>query len=229
MSPLEQFRIARQECYEKLFSGSALCAAGLCVMPALLFNPSPVFRIFQFLFFWFLAWLAGKKSNPLITGLIILGILIFNLLVPYGRVLFSLGPFPITQGALMAGIQRAFTLEALIMLSRFSIRADLRLPGAFGELLGDSFRYFALITERKGLIKGGNIAAGIDALLIELSGEEAEPAGAETAGETAEPAGAEQCMAKTKPAVRPAGIVLLAAIVLLAWAPLIFQIFSGTR
>jgi heptaprenyl diphosphate synthase len=223
MIPLEQFRLARQERYAKLFSAEALCIAGLCVMPALLFNPSPVFRIFQFLFFWFLAWLAGKKTNPLITILIILGILIFNLLVPYGRVLFSLGPFNITQGALMAGVQRAFTLEALIMLSRFSIRGDLKLPGAFGELLGDSFRYFAMITERKGRIKGKNIAAAIDALLMELDEEGTEPVEPGKpieAGEAAQPG--------TKP-LRSAESILLAAIVLLAWAPLILRFLPKTR
>jgi heptaprenyl diphosphate synthase len=169
MKKLDQFRAFRRAQYQKLFSSRALCIAGLIIMPALLFNPNTIFRVIQFLFFWFLAWLTGKKNNPLITILVMLGIVIFNLLVPYGQVLFSLGVFKVTIGALFAGIGRAVTLEALIMLSRVTIRQDLRLPGSFGELIGESFRIFALIMERKNIITRKNIAGGIDQLMIELS------------------------------------------------------------
>jgi heptaprenyl diphosphate synthase len=185
-------------------------------MPALLFNPNPVFRVLQFLFFWFLAWLSGKKNNPLITFLIILGIVAFNLLVPYGRVLVSLGVFKITAGALMAGIQRAFTLEALVMLSRFTIRQDLKLPGVFGELIGESFRIFALIMDRKGAINRKNIAGGIDALMLELSERPDE----QTGPDPLEPARGISGIP---------GVIILLLITFIAWIPVILQVLYSRR
>jgi heptaprenyl diphosphate synthase len=207
MKRFDQFRLKRRAVYGSLFSARALCIAGFLAMPALLFNPLPFFRIAQFLFFWFLAWLSGKKNNPLFTLLVILGIVIFNLIVPFGLVLFSLGPFKVTLGALSAGIQRAVTLEGLIMLSRASIRQDLKIPGGLGELIGESFRIFALITEKKQRITRKNFIGDIDALLIELSGEGEE---------------ASQPQASSAPVEKPRrfpGLIILAVVVILTWLP----------
>jgi heptaprenyl diphosphate synthase len=209
---LEDFRLRRQEYCQRLFSSRVLFAAGLLIMPALLFNPGTISRIAQFFFFWFLAWLAGKKNNPLITILVILGIVIFNLLVPYGRVLFSFGAVKITSGALLAGLHRGITLEALIMLSRVSIRQDLRLPGSFGELIGESFRIFAQITERKNIIDRKNIVLSIDKLMIELS-ESPLPSEAEN-----EPAGIVQNSDTA------GGIIILVFAVILSWVPFMLSV-----
>ena len=171
MKRAELWRRRRREFFDGLFPGKAPFIAALVILPALLFNPDTWTRVLQFFFFWFLSCLSGKKNNPLITILIVLVIVFFNLLVPYGRIIYSLGPFRITVGALLAGIHRAATLEALLMLSRAAIRPDIRLPGLFGEILGESFRIFGQITERKMVFKGGDIAAGIDRLMLELSAE----------------------------------------------------------
>lgn len=179
-------------------------------MPALLFNPVTFFRILQFSFFWFLVWLSGKKNNPLMTFLIILGIVAFNLIIPYGRVLYSVGPFRITQGALLAGIHRAVTLEGLIMLSRVSIRQDLKIPGGLGRLIGESFRIFALITEKKRRITRKNFIGDIDLLMIELSGEE--PVKADPA--PGQPAPVQESRPRRLP-----GLIILAGAVILAWLP----------
>jgi heptaprenyl diphosphate synthase len=212
MRIFENFRRKRQHMYEGLFSARALCITGLLIMPALLFNPFVLFRVLQFFFFWFLAWLSGKKNNPLITLLIIAGITAFNLIVPYGRVLYAIGVFKITSGALMTGIQRAVTLEGLIMLSRFSIRRDLKIPGSFGELIGESFRLFALILDRKQRISRKNVIGDIDALMLELSGEgaasvEAAPSVQGTAARTGR-----------------AGFIILALAVVLSWLPVVLLI-----
>jgi heptaprenyl diphosphate synthase len=167
----ERFRTVRAAGYDRLFSSRALCVAGLCTMPALLFNPDTVCRIAQFILFWFLCWLAGKKNNPLLTLFVLIGVTAFNLLVPYGRVLASWGIFRITEGALMTGLRRAVTLEGLIMLSRIAIRRDLRFPGSFGALIGESFQLLALIRDRKQTITRKNWMTDIDRLMIELSEE----------------------------------------------------------
>jgi heptaprenyl diphosphate synthase len=211
MKQFERFRARRQAAYELLFSARALCIAGFFAMPALLFNPSTFFRILQFFFFWLLAWVSGKKNNPLMTFLIILCIAAFNLIVPYGRVLGSIGPFRITQGALLAGIHRAVTLEGLIMLSRVSIRRDLKIPGGFGRLIGESFRIFALIMEKKQRITRKNFIGDIDRLMIELSGEE--------------PTEADPYPDQESRPRRFPGLFILAGAVILAWLPWVLAVF----
>jgi len=205
MNRFEQFRARRREVYEGLFGAQALFVAGLIIMPALLFNPDTS-RVFQFLFFWFLAWLSGKKNNPFFTLLVILFIVAFNLIIPYGRVLFSIGVFKITSGALAAGIHRAVTLEGLIMLSRVTIRQDIKIPGLFGELIGESFRIFAIITDRKQRSAPGawkNFMTDIDRLMLDLSGDDAQ------APQPAAPL----------PRTKTAGFIILAAAVVLSWLP----------
>ena len=197
----------RREFYDSIFSARALFIAGLVIVPSLLFNPSTEYRCIQFLFFMFLAWLSGKKVNFLFTVLIIAFIVAFNLIVPYGRVLFSIGAFRITSGALMAGIHRAVTLEALIMLSKVSVRQDIKIPGVFGELLGESLRIFSAMMDRKYRITGKNFIADIDALLLELS-----------AGEIPPPAA-------VKSQTKPAGFLILMIVVVMSWLPWLCEFF----
>jgi heptaprenyl diphosphate synthase len=211
----DQLRAKRRKIYENLFSAKALCIAGLITMPALLFNPFVPLRMLLFLFFWFLAWLAGKKNNPLFTFLVIFGIVLFNLIIPYGRVLFSIGAFKITAGALMGGIQRAVTLEGLIMLSRIAIRPDLKIPGFFGELIGESFRIFSVIMSQKQRITRKNLMGDIDQLMLELSGD-SESGGSVEAGESVK-AGVETPQAAAASRTKPAGFVILAVVVILSW------------
>jgi heptaprenyl diphosphate synthase len=206
------FLSSRREWYERRFSSNALFTAGLCAMPALLFNPSLPGRAVQFFLFWGLVLLSGRKHNPLAAFLVILGIVFFNLLFPYGEVLFSIGPFRISSGALEAGLRRAMTLEGLFMLSRLTIRQDLRLPGRFGELIGESFRILALLTERKNTLKAKNLIGGIDRLMMELSVPEAA-------------VNASISVVQDKTEGKPkffSGFFILTAAVVLAWLPLIF-------
>lgn len=179
-------------------------------MPALLFNPGTWGRAVQFLLFWALSVLAGKKNNPLTIILVILGITAFNLCVPYGQVLFSLGAFSITSGALLSGFRRGVTLEGLFILSRLTIRQDLRLPGGFGELTGEAFRILSLITERKYRLRTDNIIAGIDDLMLELSAPEALTETSPSVGE----------QKKHSPLL---GILILGAAVIAAWLPWFFS------
>jgi hypothetical protein len=156
-----------------LRSADVFCA-GFLITGAFLLNPSIELRFAQFLLFWFYAWLLGKKNNALITFCVMLGITGFNLITPYGKVLAEWGGFRLTHGALMGGLRKAVTFEGLVLLSRASIHPELRLPGDFGALLADCFRVLEQISSRKALIRHGRIIEGIDALLLELSEDEAE-------------------------------------------------------
>jgi heptaprenyl diphosphate synthase len=195
----------RLEAYENFFGAKALFIAGLVIMPSLVFNPQTEARVIQFLFFCLLVWLSGKKINPVFTFLTILFITVFNLIIPYGRVLFSICAFKITSGALKAGIHRAVTLEALFMLSKVTIRQDLKIPGAFGEILGDSFHIFSVMMSKKNRVTGRNFLADIDRLLLELSEENISNADVQ--------------ITRTK----PVGYVILALVVILSWLPWLFK------
>jgi heptaprenyl diphosphate synthase len=147
--------------------------AGLVMAAAFLLTPSTLGRLIQAVIFGFYAGLLGKKRRPLVTLGTVLAIVLFNLLVPYGRVLAEFGPLRITQGSLLGGLHKAITLEGLIFLSRAAVRPGLRLPGRIGGYLGASFRTFEDLTERKGLITRQGLIGGIDRLLLELSAGQA--------------------------------------------------------
>jgi heptaprenyl diphosphate synthase len=157
------------------FSARSLCGAGLLIMPSLLFNPSTIGRIAQFLLFWLFAALLGKKTNVLMTVLVLFCVIFFNILIPYGRIMWSFGVFTLTEGALWGGIRRAVTLEGLIMLSKACVRDDLRFPGFFGAVLGESFRMFAALTAYKRRISPKTFIADIDAALFEISAQREKP------------------------------------------------------
>jgi len=196
--------MSRLEFYENNFSAKMLFLAGMLIMPALLFVPSTGYRCFQFVFLCFLVLLSGKKINFMIMFPIIMFIIVFNLIIPYGRVLFSFGMFKITSGALKAGVHRAFTLQSFVMLSNLAIRRDLKIPGALGELLCESLHMFSVIMNKKYVIPKNNVLAEIDNLMLEL-------------GHVTLPAQDEKII-KTK----PAGFIILFVVVILSWVPAVF-------
>jgi len=152
---------------KKNWGNNFLFGAGLLMAVIFILSPLTV-RAALFLVFCVVVRVMGKKINPLITIIIMAGIIFFNLLVPYGKVLAVLGPLRITQGSLLAGLEKAITLEGLLMLSRACIKSDLRLPGTVGSLLGESLRLLELMREKKGLIRRGHIVDGIDEMLQEV-------------------------------------------------------------
>ena len=145
-----------------------LFCAGLLMALIFLLGRSLPARAVQFLFFCVFVRLMGKKVNPFITITIMAGIVFFNLLAPYGKVLAAFGPLRITQGSLLAGLEKAITLEGLLMLSRACIKSDLRLPGTLGSLLGESLRILELMREKKGLLRRGGLVAGFDRMMREI-------------------------------------------------------------
>ena len=223
-----RFRKTRETFCLETFSSGALAVAGLCMIPALLLNPDTNTRVIQFLFFWFLAWLSGKKNNPFITVSVMLGIVLFNLLVPYGEVIYSIGPLKITSGALQGGVRRAVTLEGLFMLSRCCVRRDLRLPGIFGKIVGESFRIFSRLAEEKKLLSRENWIGRLDGLLVSY-GEGAFPA-----GKNQQPLNANEKPEITGetpvPPVRTfAQRIILPVGIIFAWLPLLWQFRAFLR
>jgi heptaprenyl diphosphate synthase len=110
------------------------------------------------------------------------------------------------------------------MLSRISIRQDLKIPGGFGELIGESFRFFAVIMDSRQRITRKNLTGDIDALMLELSEDSPAspgmpPAAEGTTAETPAP----------KQRTTAAGFIILALVVFLSWLPLIFMFVLSAR
>jgi heptaprenyl diphosphate synthase len=131
----------------------------------LLFIPGTISRLGLCALFWLLAAFRGRAGNPLFTLLFFLGIVLCNLLTPYGRVLASSGPFVITEGALLAGLSKAAAVEGLLLISRTFIPRDLTLPGRFGGLLAEVFAILALLGSEKQRLRFRGFYAKLDALL----------------------------------------------------------------
>jgi len=91
-----------------------------------------------------------------------------NLLSPLGLVLYQFGPLWITEGALRTGLHKGFNMAALLYLSRFCIRSDLRLPGTIGLLISRMFFYLHYLIEEKKRVKPGNLVKTLDALFMRI-------------------------------------------------------------
>lgn len=161
-------RAARRARWESLFSPWALAAAGAAISAAFLFQRSLALRAAMFLVFFASAWLSGKKVSPIATVIVSAGIVAANMFVPVGRVLAQLGPFRITETALLDGIGKALVFEGLIYVSKASILPGLRLPGRFGSLAAAAFVYYDRIVEYKGGLRPSTLIEDADALMLKI-------------------------------------------------------------
>jgi heptaprenyl diphosphate synthase len=156
-----------------------LFLTGMLCIPGYLIQYNVWVRLAEVLLFAFLATLNGKKIKWTYFFFMVASITVFNLLTPVGQVLYRLGPFTITAGALEQGILKGLTIVGLVFISLFSIRPDLRLPGRLGGLIGRVFLYYEHILEGKRKIEARNLIPSIDTILDGLftPGEQApEPA-----------------------------------------------------
>jgi len=139
------------------------------LLPAYLFQDELLIRIAQVLLFAGLSTVAGKKIKWMYFVVMVSSITFFNLLTPMGRVLFSVGPFTITEGALRNGVMKGFTIVGLVFISLFSIRPELKLPGRIGGLLVRLFYYFERIVETKRQkLEARRLIGSIDDILESL-------------------------------------------------------------
>ena len=148
-----------------------LFQAGVFILPAYLLQGSFVVRVGQVLLFALAARIAGKRIQWGYFLVVVGTITAFHLLTPSGRVLYQLSRFRVTTGALQTGLFKGFTIAGMVFLSLASVRADLRLPGRFGNLVGKTFWSFERIMERRGGIERGAVFGGVDRLLNELYDE----------------------------------------------------------
>lgn len=78
------------------------------------------------------------------TLILFVSVIIANLLDPFGRVLFSIGAFDITAGALRSGIEKCLAVLVLTIVSRLILRSK----KLSETTVGGMFAYFTLISDK---------------------------------------------------------------------------------
>ncbi|HUZ16756.1 MAG TPA: hypothetical protein VMV68_00095 [Spirochaetia bacterium] len=147
---------------------------GTTLLVLFLFQHLLPVKLLLVLLFGGLGILAGKRIRWSYFLLLAASITLFNLLTPYGRVLFSLGPLDVTSGALTDGLMKGITIVGLVFVSLFSVSRRLVLPGRFGAFLGRSFYYFERLYGERKRVRRTHIIEDIDAILECASAIEAE-------------------------------------------------------
>ncbi len=153
---------------------SFLFVFGLLLSPALWLQSHLAWKGAQALLFFALAawarprgwWRAGLASLVFLAATVAV-----NLAVPLGRVLWRVGPWRITQGALESGLAKGLTLVGLAYLSRFCVRPDLRLPGTAGRYVARTLFYLNRLLELRARLSLARLADSLDAVLESLWSE----------------------------------------------------------
>lgn len=154
--------------FKKHINPLVIFLTGLSLIILYLFQDSVFLKFIQLLVFYLLAIMSGKKIKILYFILFIFFITVFELLSPWGEVLFSLGSFDITEGALLNGLKKGITFTGLVFISLFVTRDDLVLPGNIGTVLAKVFYYFEKILSNKSKINKKNLIGSIDDLLLSI-------------------------------------------------------------
>ncbi len=168
-------RNKRRERWQKAFKPNLLAAAGLGASLILILSPFLFIRIAIFTLAGVAAWLSGRKLSPFMTFFVMAGIVGANLLVPVGRILWQWASITITETALLNGIERAITFEALVLISKATLNPALKLPGKAGAFLTDSLVFYEYLLSCKPKIRLKTFIADIDALLNSVYNEEIIP------------------------------------------------------
>ncbi|MDR1180157.1 MAG: Gx transporter family protein [Spirochaetales bacterium] len=93
-----------------------------------------------------LARFSGRKIRILPNAVLLLTVTALHCLRPFGKVIFMLGSWPLTEGALETGLLRSLTLIGLVYLSRLTVRPQLRFPGRAGGIFSAMLCDFERIT-----------------------------------------------------------------------------------
>ena len=201
-------------------SSGALFLAGALLLPAFLLQRDIAVRGLEVALLFALNGMRGARIHVVQSLVLALGVVVFNLVIPVGRVLASPLGLPITEGALGSGLARASTVIGMIALSRFTIRSDLRLPGSLGGLIARSLYYFELIMAERKQVRKEHVLQDIDEILLSIRSGGHGGAAHSAEGVAAGQAAAGEAHPAAMPQTTAAGVVFLAALIAAAWAML---------
>lgn len=96
--------------------------------------------------------LAGKKIMWSRYLILTAGLFFFHLFFPYGKIIFRIGFFSLSEGSLHNALTKAVTLCGLMMISLFSINKKLQFKGSLSVLLSGMFFYFERLADYRSEI-----------------------------------------------------------------------------
>ncbi|MDR1932615.1 MAG: Gx transporter family protein [Spirochaetales bacterium] len=141
----------------------ALCGA-LSIFP-FLFTGSLAGKLGLTALYIVLAAGSGRRIRALPNIVLVLTVTAAHCVTPFGKIIFTLGSFPVTEGALRTGLFRSATLIGLVYLSRLTVRPGLRFPGKAGRVFSAMLSDFERITGCGVKLERKNFRAGLDRLL----------------------------------------------------------------
>lgn len=154
--------------------------ASLILIIPLVLQENLLFVTAYFFIFLCLVSVRKKKVKILPSIFMICSITLFSLLLPFGKILFTVGKFSVTAGALALGLKKSFVLCGMVFLSQFATSFVVKIPGKVGNLLSRIFFYFNRFSNVE--IKKGQVLQKIDNALCDVYFEDDnyENSGAET-------------------------------------------------
>ena len=145
-------------------------AFGLAALPAILLQNNLIGILIQTIYVIILAVLHGRRFRALPNLILLLSVSAAHILQPNGLLLFTIGSFPVTLGALLIGSRKACTLIALLYLSHYMVSGKPRFPGRIGSLVSLQFTYFdAISTTWHTITPKRPLIGAIDTLLLRMS------------------------------------------------------------
>ncbi len=128
-----------------------------------------VFEIyFVAVLFAVLVFIKKRKLKILPSVLLIFFVVLFSLLSPHGKILFSFGKLNITLGALILGLVKSGRLCGFVFVSQFLISKNISFPGRVGKFFSNVMSYFFKLTETKIRLTKENFISQIDSRLCKV-------------------------------------------------------------
>ena len=156
---------------------------GIMMVPPFILQSGPGIKAVHIVLILLYSRSLGLRVRILPGLFILAAVTAAGVLTPLGEVLFNIGSFPVTAGALEQGLRRGLNLVGMVYISRCAVSRRLVLPGKAGRLLSRVLFYFEQLTDLRlkkasgrGLVK--NMRARlieIDELLLRWSTGTAEP------------------------------------------------------
>lgn len=107
-------------------------------------------------------------KNLTSSFVLLLSIIFFSLLIPNGKLLFSIGSFKITQESLFLGLRRGLILILSVYISKIVVSKLPPLKGRFGKFINMILLYFKELTSFEKENSDKNIIKKLDTHLIKV-------------------------------------------------------------
>ena len=135
----------------------------LLIFP-LVFQKKIILIFFQFLSLIIVVFIRKKRIKLLPSFFITFSLVFFSLLSPFGKVLFTIGNFPITEGSFFLGLKKSFILCGMVFISQLATSFQFHFKNSFGKLISEVFAWFSIFSsmEKKSRKKMGLNLKSID-------------------------------------------------------------------